>query len=137
MQGNAHESDLGGGIYRRDGIFIAGYREPSTGKWRTKKLSARNVTEARRQRESLLSALREGRAAPTTGLTFESAFHDWQDSRTLSPRTRKHERHLLERHLAEIKHRRIQDVTATELARRLREMAAPTRRGRASTSTGS
>jgi integrase len=110
------------GIYVRDGIYSAGYGCPQTGRWRIVNLTANTLTAARRERESLLAGLREGRTVPSAALTFERAFDEYQHSRLLSPRTRTHERHLRDRHLAALKHRRIQDVTAGELACRLREL---------------
>ena len=89
------------GLYERDGKFSAGYRDPN-GRWRMTNLSAATLTEARRERASLIAGLREGarRAAPAA-TTVEDLFSDYQDSRanTISERTRKHERHLFERHL--------------------------------------
>jgi integrase len=54
--------------------------------------------------------------------TFADLFADYQDSRALSPRTRAHERHLVDRHLSDLAARRAQDVTAAELARIVRSM---------------
>jgi integrase len=108
------------GIFVRDGIYIAGYKHDR--RWRMVKLNATTITEARRERESLLAGLREGRTPAPNTLTFERAFEEYQDSRVLAQRTLGHERHLLDRHLADLKHRRIQDVTPTEVARRLREL---------------
>jgi integrase len=51
-----------------------------------------------------------------------NVFSEYQLSRSLSPRTRKHERHLVDRHLGELKQRKVQTVTATDLARILRGM---------------
>lgn len=108
------------GLYVRDGRFIAGFR--IDGRWTMRTLDATTLTEARRERESLLAGLREGRIATPNAATFEDAFADYQAARTLSERTRRHERHLVDRHLAELKRRRVQDVTAPELARLLRGM---------------
>jgi integrase len=112
------------GIYERDGVFSAGYRCPHTRKWRIVNLTARTITDAKRERESLLAGLREGRSAAPSALTFEGAFHDWQDSRSrvLGQRTLADERHVLDRRLSALKHRRLQDVTTAEVARLLREL---------------
>jgi integrase len=110
------------GIYVRDGRYSAGFKCPQTGKWRMENLDADTITEARRERESLLAALREARAAAPAAATFLDMFAEYQASRTLADRTKKHERHLLDRHLGGIKKRKVQDVTATDAARILRKM---------------
>ena len=106
------------GLYRRDGRYIAGFK--ADGRWRMRTLAAHTLTEARRERESLLAGLREGRIAAPAETTFDDLFRDWQDARNLSGRTRAHERHLVARHLPALRSRRAQDVTAAELARVLR-----------------
>lgn len=108
------------GLYVRDGRFIAGYQ--ADGKWHMHTLDAETLTEARRERESIVAALREQRAAAPSRATFAEVFAEYQASRVLSERTRRHERHLLDRHLETIKTRRVQDVTASEVAHRMREL---------------
>jgi integrase len=108
------------GLYVRDGIFIAGAR--IDGRWRTHKLEATTLTDARRERDSWLAGSREGRIAAPDRTTFADVAAEWQDSRTISPRTRTHERHLIDRHLAKLKTRRAQEVTASEVARILRDL---------------
>ncbi len=108
------------GIYTRDGRFVAGYKRD--GRWTMQTLEAETLTEARRERDGLLAGLREGRISAPSGATFEDVFTEHQESRTLSGRTRAHERHLLERHLGALKARRIQDVTPSEVARLVRAM---------------
>jgi integrase len=111
------------GLYVRDGRYIAGYK--IDGRWTMRTLDADTLTEARRERESLLAGLREGRIAAPAAATFADVFAEFQAARSLSERTRKHERHLLDRHLSDLKRRRVQDVTATEAARLLRGMRDP------------
>lgn len=108
------------GLYVRDGKFLAGYK--LNGRWYMKTLAADTLTEARRERESILAGLREGRIAAPTTATFADVFAEYQAARSLSDRTRAHERHLLDRHLDDLKRRRLQDITATDVARRLREL---------------
>jgi integrase len=110
------------GLYVRDSRFIAGFRCPQTRRWRMQTLDAETLTDARRERDSLLAALREARIAGPDTATFADVFREYQDARSLSARTRAHEQHLLDRHLAVLKSRRVQDVTASELARLLRGM---------------
>ena len=116
------------GLYTRDGRYIAGFRCPQSGKWRMQTLRAETLTEARRERDAILFGLRDGRERAPHAATFATLFADWQDSRNLSDRTRKHERHLLGRHLSGLEDRRAQDVTAAELAgimRTLRDRYSP------------
>ena len=108
------------GIYKRDDTYYAGYS--IEGKWTMAALDADNVTEAKKARESLLAGLREGRIAEKSGATFATVHEDAQGARRLSARTREHERHLLDRHLASLKDRRIQDVSSTDLGKILRGM---------------
>jgi integrase len=110
------------GLYVRDGRFIAGYRFPKTGPWRMQTLHAETITDARRERDSLLAGLREARIAAPDLATFPTVFAEYQDARSLSDRTKRHEHHLVRRHLADLSARRVQDVTATDVARLLRGM---------------
>jgi integrase len=110
------------GLYVRDGRFIAGYKLDS--RWTMKTLDADTLTEARRERSSLIAGLREGRIAAPATATFADVFSEHQASRNLSERTQAHERHLLNRHLRTMKSRRVQDVTSSEVARTLRELRA-------------
>jgi integrase len=75
-----------------------------------------------RERESLLAGLREGRIAAPDRVTFADVFAEYQEARTLAPRTRAHDGHLLDRHLVELKSRRVQGITASDAARLLRGM---------------
>lgn len=108
------------GLYVRDGRFIAGFKVE--GKWTMRNLAVDTLTEARRERDSLLAGLREGRIAAPAAATFADVFTEHQAARALSERTRRHERHLLDRHLDDLKKSRVQDVTATDVARLLRGM---------------
>jgi hypothetical protein len=110
------------GLYIRDGLISAGFNCPQTSKWRMENLRAKNATEALRERDSLLAALREDRASAPVSVTFEQLFREHQAARNLSERTLKHERHLVDRHLAAFKSRRVQSVTTAEVSRLLRDM---------------
>ena len=103
------------GIYVKNGRYSAGYNCPTTGKWRMQSLAAKDLSGARKERESLLSGLREGRVAARNDSTVEGVFKDWQSSRRISERTAENEQGLL-RHLGPITTRRVQDVTSTEIA---------------------
>jgi integrase len=108
------------GLYVRDGRFMAGFK--LDGRWTMRTLSAVTLTDGRREREALLAGLREGRIAAPAKTTFEDVFTEYQDSRSISERTRKHERHLRDRHLQDLRERRVQDVSASEIAKVLRGM---------------
>ena len=74
------------GLYVRDGRYIAGGM--ADGRWTMHNLDADTLTEARRERDSWLAGLREGRIATPARATFGDVFADWQDARNLSKRTR-------------------------------------------------
>ena len=81
------------GLYRRDDKFIAGFQE--NGRWRMVTLKATSLTEAKRERASLVVGLREGRIASADSSTFAEVFAEWQPGRTITERTAEHERHLV------------------------------------------
>ena len=83
---------------------------------------SRTITDAKRERESLLAGLREGRVAAKDDATFSDVFAQWQDARSLSERTREYEQYVLDHHLPTMKGRRVQDVGASDVAKVLREM---------------
>ena len=107
------------GLYVRDGRFVAGLQEG--GRWTMRTLEAESLTEARREREALIADLASGRAAPRSGVTFAEAFADWQRSRTLSERTVRDEQAVARRYLSKLLTRRIQDVSAADVAAVLHE----------------
>lgn len=78
--------------------------------------------QRRRERESLLAGLREGRVAAPDTITFADVFAQYQGARTLSERTRRHEQHLRDRHLDAITSHRIQKITSSDVAKVLRGM---------------
>ena len=107
------------GLYRRDDKFSAGFQEG--GRWRMVTLKATTVTEAKRERASLVVGLREGRIASADISTFAEVFADWQQgepSASAPPITSVH----LDRHLATVKGQRVQKISASDVARVLRSM---------------
>ena len=60
------------GLYVRDARFIAGFQHD--GKWRMQTLTALTLTDAKRERMSLLAASREGRIASPDASTFAELF---------------------------------------------------------------
>ena len=94
------------GLYVRDGKFSCGFQ--NGGRWQMVNLRATTITEAKRERESLLAGLREGRVAAKDDATFLAVFEEWQSSRTISARTAEHERYLRDQHLALLKGQKVQ-----------------------------
>jgi integrase len=79
-------------------------------------LAAATLTEARRERESLLAGLREGRVAAPTVTTLADVLAEYQHSRKLASRTRDCESTLARQHLGALLPRRLQDVTVRDVA---------------------
>jgi integrase len=69
------------GIYQQDGSYFAAFREPGSGRWRFLKLQATTLREAKRQRESHLAALREGRQAVRSDITLCDLADEWLATR--------------------------------------------------------
>ncbi len=65
-------------LYIRDGRFSFGWMENGTR--RTETLQATTRTEALRERDSRLAAIREGRVAAKDDSTFGTLFDEWQDA---------------------------------------------------------
>jgi integrase len=110
------------GVYRRDGKFVAG--GSIEGRWQFKTLTAATLTEAKRERESWLAGLREGRIAERNTITFRQLFDRWQDERNIAERTAEHERDLFRWYLSTLADRRVQDVARRDLALILKDMNA-------------
>jgi hypothetical protein len=60
------------GIYVRNGVYSAGFSDPNTGRWTMANLEASTLASAKKERVSLLVALREGRAVSRSALTSAS-----------------------------------------------------------------
>lgn len=108
------------GLYRRDGRFCAGFQE--NGRWRMVSFKATSLTEAKRERASLVVGPREGRIASADKSTFVELFAEWQAGRRIAARTAEHERSLCDRHLATLKGQQLQKVSASDIAGVLRSM---------------
>jgi integrase len=105
------------GLWMKAGRYVAGYKEPGTGRWRMVALEAATLTAAKRERESLLASLREQRRAASSDETWDAIFEEWLASRGAAKRTIDHDRHLAGRHLAALSGRRVQNITTRDLAR--------------------
>jgi integrase len=113
------------GIYRQDGSLFANYREPGTGRSRFAKLTATTVREARKERESILAALREGRAAARSEITLDQLADDWQETRRgrVARRTIEYDEEQLRRIRPVLGGLHVQALTVTDVRRLLRETA--------------
>jgi integrase len=60
------------GIYLKNGVYVAGFNDPNTGRWTMPTLKAKTLTAAKKERASLLAALREGRAVSRSELTLDT-----------------------------------------------------------------
>jgi hypothetical protein len=69
------------GIYVQDGAYHAGFREPGSGRRRLRKLQASTLRAARKERESHLAALREGRLAARSEITLGALCDEWLATR--------------------------------------------------------
>jgi hypothetical protein len=68
-------------VCRQDGALWALYREPGGGRPRFTKLEATTARDAKKERESILAALREGRRAPRSRVTVEALCAEWLETR--------------------------------------------------------
>jgi integrase len=99
---NPRRERVAPGIYRQDGRYYAGYNEPGTKRWRLKRLTAKTLRDAKRERESHLAALREGRATVASAATFGACLDTYLDALAASgarEKTIRHNRWVAERYL--------------------------------------
>lgn len=122
-------------VYRQGPHYFHGYQADGTDKdgrpkrvWRVERLHdtagdpVTTITEAKKARRRVLAGLDEGRIAARNSATFADAFAEHQAARDISPRTRDHERHLVDRHLSGLKERPVQSITPSNVAAVLRGM---------------
>lgn len=110
------------GIYRQDGMLFANYREPGSGRSRFTKLKALTPREAKKERESILSALREGRLADRSEITLAALCDEWLQTRLgrVAPRTYEYDQEQLQRIKPILGAMRVQSLTVTDVRRLLR-----------------
>jgi integrase len=113
------------GIYRQDGALFANYREPGTGRSRFTKLRATTTRNAKRERESILSALREGRLAARSEITLAALCGEWLATRRgrVAERTYEYDQTQVDRITSVLGDVRIQAITVTDARRLLAETA--------------
>jgi integrase len=109
------------GIYMQDGSYRAGFREPGSGRWRTQKLQATTLRAAKKERESLLSGLREGRLAARSEITLDQLADEWVATRRgrVSERTVEYDETQLKRIRPVLGNVRVQALTVTDVRRLL------------------
>src|SRR5262245_49833446 len=86
MQGDSSKGRrrVAPGIYIKNGIYVARFNDPNTGKWTMPTLKATTLTAAKKERASLLSALEEGRAASKSELSFDTCLDRYLEALTAS-----------------------------------------------------
>jgi integrase len=109
------------GIYQQDGSYRAGFREPGSGRWRTRKLAATTLRDAKRERESLLAALREGRAAARSDVTVAALCAEWLATRQgrVGSGTYEYDEVQVQRITAVLGELRVQALTVADVRRLL------------------
>jgi integrase len=109
------------GIHAQGKSLFANYREPATGRQRFKKLKAQTVREARKERESILAALREGRLAARSEITLAALCDEWLATREgrVAPRTHEYDLEQLQHIKPVLGSLRVQAVTVSDIRRLL------------------
>jgi integrase len=111
------------GIYRQDRSLFANYREPVSNRPRFTKLQASTIRDAKKERESLLAALREGRRARRSEITVASFCCEWLETRQgrVAERTYEYDEGMVKRITSVLGSMRLQDVTVRDVRRLLRD----------------
>jgi integrase len=120
---------IGRNLYRHiaSGRYEIGYRDPGTGRWIMKRLSARNVTEARRQVRELLGKVESGELRPADrsvtlrDLVAAYLAHEGDGLGRLAPRTIDLYAQRLNDHALRLlgPRTRVADLTVTDIRRTL------------------
>jgi integrase len=120
------------GIYQQDGALFANYREPGSGRSRFTKLAATTIRDAKKERGSLLAALREGRRAPRSQVTVEALCREWLATRLgrVAPRSYEYDEGMVARIVRVLGAGRVQELTVGDVRRLLRAHAALAERTR-------
>jgi integrase len=109
------------GVYKQGDTLLANYREPGSGRSRLTKLRATTVRDAKRERASLLAALREGRQAARSEMTFAALFDEWLATRRgrVAERTLEYDETQAKRIKPVLGDLRVQAITVTDVRRLL------------------
>jgi integrase len=109
------------GIYEQDGSLFAAYREPGTSRLRFTKLRATTLRAAKKERDSLLAALREGRRAPRSEIRLDALCRDWLATRlgNVADRTYEYDEGMVARIVAVLGDLRVQEISVRDVRRLL------------------
>jgi integrase len=123
---NRRRERVAPGIYLRDSIYSAGFSDPNTGRWTMPTLEATNLRDAKREREALIAALREGRAASKSTLDFDACLDAYLEALAGSSareRTVRHNRWVADRYLrTPLRAKPVQQITTADVRRVLRSI---------------
>jgi integrase len=124
---------LAQGIYEQGDSLFAGYREPGSGCWRFKKLQAHTLREAKKERDSILSALREGRRAPRSEIRLDALCREWLATRrgNVAERTIEYDEGMVARIVSVLGNLPVQEITVRDVRRLLTKTAMLAERTRA------
>jgi integrase len=115
------------GIYLQDSNFYAGYNEPGTKRWRLKKLVAKNLRDAKRERGAHLAALREGRATIASAATYDGCLDAYLEALKASgarEKTVRHNRWVADRYLrAGLGPKPVQKIATADVRKVLRDVS--------------
>jgi integrase len=115
------------GISLKKGVYVAGFNDPNSGRWTMPTLKATTLAAAKRERSSLLAALREGRAASRSTLTFDACLDTYLGTLEASrarPKTVRTMRQVADRHVRPaLGAKPVQKITTTDVRGVLRTVA--------------
>jgi integrase len=114
------------GVYVKNGVYIAGFNDPNTGKWTMPTLKATTLREAKRERASALAALHEGRATSKSALSFDTCLDRYLDALEeggAREKTVRHNRWIAKRYLRDrLGAKPVQEITTTDVRQVLRSV---------------
>ncbi len=143
-QGNSRRERIASNLYRdrNSGRFLVGFADPLTGRWRMQTLPASTKTDAKAERDKLLTKLRGGEIASDTNLTVVQLAEEWVASYGAlvlagerAPRTLERYKHSLDKHVLpylgsrKAASVRVEHVLALNDQLRTLKLSAWTRRG--------
>jgi hypothetical protein len=115
------------GIYVKNGVYIAGFADPNTGRWTMPTLKATTLTAAKRERAALLAALDEGRAASRSELKFSACLDRYLEALDASgarAKTVRTMRGIIDRHVRPtLGAKPVQKIATTDVRGVLRTVA--------------
>ncbi len=81
-QGSPRRERIAPNLYRdrRSGRYLVGFTDPLTGRWRMKTLKAETRTDAKAERDGILTKVRAGEIASDTAVTVAQLASEWIES---------------------------------------------------------